>query len=185
MEKGFKFKWDSGRKSCLVPHLAQPTSLNITRYNHFSTTLSTFSFLDITRQSYFLQLLWIFESFFSTTCRNFQTFPIVIRAVLSLFSEYVQFSFKLVHFSAFQIQINHGENIEFVDNKTLCIASAMAVLCNTLLCSVLAIFLQKQKIPARHGLCVMAILLQGDGAEDWPYFAKAGLDMARYKPFIL
>ena len=87
--------------------------------------------------------------FFLQLRRNFQTFPIVIRAVLSLFSEYVQFSFKLVHFSAFQIQINHGENIEFVDNKTLCIASAMAVLCNTLLCSVLAIFLQKQK--SLHG----------------------------------
>ena len=26
---------------------------------------------------------------------------------------------------------------------------------------------------------VMAILLQGDGAEDWPYFGKAGLDMGK------
>ena len=76
--KGFQkgFKWDSGRKSCLVPHLAQPTSLNITRYNHFSTTLSTFSFVDITRQSYFLQLLWISESYFSTTSQEFPNFSI-------------------------------------------------------------------------------------------------------------
>ena len=140
-------------KSCLVPHLAQPTSLNITRYNHFSTTLSTFSFVDISRQSYFLQLLWISESYFSTTSQEFPNFSISHPTVLSFLSEYVQFSFELMHLSAFQVKFNHGKNIDFVDNKTLCIASqqcnAMALLCNTLLCLVLAIFLQKQK--SLHG----------------------------------
>ena len=120
----------------------------------------------ISRQLCQLFLLWIlldkviFSNFseypkviFLQLRRNFQTFPLVIRTVLSFLSEYVQFSFELMHLSAFQVKFNHGKNIDFVDNKTLCIASqqcnAMALLCNTLLCLVLAIFLQKQK--SLHG----------------------------------
>ena len=125
MEKGFKFKWDSGRKSCLVPHLAQPTSLNITRYNHFSTTLSTFSFVDITRQSYFLQLLWISESYFSTTSQEFPNFSISHPKTSQFFSVYVQFSFKLLHLSAFQVKFNHGKNIDFIGQQ-----NSLYCLCN-------------------------------------------------------
>ena len=120
----------------------------------------------ISRQLCQLFLLWIllgkviFSNFseypkviFLQLRRNFQTFPLVIRTVLSFLSEYVQFSFELMHLSAFQVKFNHGKNIDFVDNKTLCIASqqcnAKALLCNTLLCLALAIFLQKQK--SLHG----------------------------------
>ena len=149
--KGFKFKWDS---KVVWFHIWHSQLLWI--------LLATI----ISRQLCQLFLLWIllgkviFSNFseypkviFLQLRRNFQTFPLVIRTVLSFLSEYVQFSFELMHLSAFQVKFNHGKNIDFVDNKTLWIASqqcnAMALLCNTLLCLVLAIFLQKQK--SLHG----------------------------------
>ena len=151
MEKGFKFKWDS---KVVWFHIWHSQLLWI--------LLATI----ISRQLCQLFLLWIllgkviFSNFseypkviFLQLRRNFQTFPLVIRTVLSFLSEYVQFSFELMHLSAFQVKFNHGKNIDFVDNKTLCIASqqcnAKALLCNTLLCLALAIFLQKQK--SLHG----------------------------------
>ena len=72
----------------------------------------------------------------------------------SVFLAYM-FSFRLNYctYQLFKSSSTMAKTLIFLDNKTLCIASqqcnAISLLCNTLLCLVLAIFLQKQK--SLHG----------------------------------